>query len=206
MQENKPLLSGTHVRLEPLDHQHAGALLAAVSIDPTLYRWSLVPTNAVAMRQYIETALRWREEGNAVPFVTIRQRDNLPIGSTRFFDIERWSWPDGYDNGGRPFDACEIGYTWLAADAIRTAANTEAKLLMLTHAFEAWNLRRICFHTDERNDRSRNALAGIGAKFEGILRSYRVASDSTPRNSARFSIVAEEWPEVKRHLEARLTA
>src|SRR5215469_7291240 len=196
--ERTPVLTGTHVRLEPLDWHHADDLLKAVSLDPPLYRWSLVPADAAAVRTYIETAHRWRDEGNAVPFATVRQRDGVAIGSTRFFDIERWSWPEGYDNSARPFDACEIGYTWLAADMIRTAANTEAKLLMLTHAFEVWNLRRICFHTDERNERSRNALARIGATFEGILRAYRVASDVTPRNSARFSIVAAEWPGVKR--------
>lgn len=203
--EKEPTLLGTHVRLEPLERLHGGPLVQAVAIDPSLYRWSHVPVDAAAMPKYIETALRWKLEASAVPFAIVRQRDGKAIGSTRFFDIERWSWPDGYDNACRPFDACEIGYTWLAADAIRTAVNTEAKFLMLTHAFEVWNVRRVCFHTDERNERSRNALAGIGATFEGILRGHRVATDLTPRNSARFSIVAEEWPGVKQHLQVRLT-
>lgn len=192
------------MRLEPLEWRHADALLAAVSVDPALYRWSLTPIDARTMETYIDTALRWRDEGRAFPFAIVRLSDRRTIGSTRFFEIERWSWPDGYDNADRPFDACEIGYTWLAADAIRTAANTETKLLMLTHAFEIWNLWRVCFQTDERNERSRNALAGIGAKFEGVLRAHRAASDATPRNSARFSVIASEWPDVKRQLERRL--
>lgn len=197
------VLAGKHVRLEPLDNRHAEGLVAAsADADPDLYRWSFVPVGEDAVRTYIETALRWRNEGNAYPFATVRASDGTVIGSTRFFDIEHWGWPDGFDNAGRPFDACEIGYTWLSPGAIRTAANTEAKLLLLTHAFETWNLWRVVFHTDERNQRSRNALVRIGATFEGISRAYRVATDVTPRNSARFSILASEWPEVKRQLSS----
>jgi N-acetyltransferase len=199
------VLTGKHVRLEPLDYRHvAGLTAASAGADPDLYRWSFVPVGAEAVQAYIATALRWREEGNAFPFATVRLSDGKTIGSTRFFDMERWAWPEDYDNRGRPFDACEIGYTWLSPDAIRTAANTEAKLLLLTHAFETWNLWRVVFHTDERNERSRNALGRIGAKFEGILRAYRVATDVTPRNTARFSILASEWPEVKRHLSSSI--
>lgn len=199
------MLAGRYVRLEPLDYRHADGLTAAsAGAGPDLYRWSFVPVGAEAVRAYIATALRWRDEGNAFPFATVRLSDGKTIGSTRFFDMERWGWPEDYDNCGRPFDACEIGYTWLSPDAVRTAANTEAKLLLLTHAFETWNLWRVVFHTDERNERSRNALERIGAKFEGILRAYRVATDVTPRNTARFSILASEWPEVKRHLSSSI--
>ncbi len=195
------VLNGKQVRLEPLNFHHEEGLTAAsAGADPDLYRWSFVPAGTKMVREYIETALRWRDAGNAVPFAIVRLTDGKTIGSTRFFDMERWAWPADYDNCGRSFDACEIGYTWLSPDAIRTSANTEAKLLLLTHAFETWNLWRVVFHTDERNERSRNALARIGAKFEGILRAYRVATDVTPRNSARFSILASEWPEVKRQL------
>ncbi|MGA3078886.1 MAG: GNAT family protein [Bryobacteraceae bacterium] len=97
-------------------------------------------------------------------------------------------------------DACEIGYTWLTRSAIRTAVNTEAKLLMLTHAFETWQVLRVCFHTDARNLRSRAALERIGGKFEGILRAHRMAADYTARDSVRYSIVAAEWPEAKERL------
>jgi N-acetyltransferase len=98
----------------------------------------------------------------------------------------------------------EIGYTWLAADAIRTPANTEAKLLMLTLAFESWGMRSVCFSTDKRNTRSRAAIERIGAQFEGILRAHRLATDFTPRDTARYSITASEWPHVEAHLAGHL--
>lgn len=199
-------LTGQHVRLEPLQPHHIEPLVAAASGDVAeLYRWTVVPSGNDAMTRYVNTAISWREAGTAFPFATIRQADDRVIGSTRFFDIDRLPWPESHERHRRSLpDVCEIGYTWLAPDSIRTAANTEAKLLMLTHAFEVWQLLRVCLHTDGRNQRSRNAIERIGAKFEGILRAYRLASDATPRNSARFSIVASEWPGVKQHLSQRL--
>jgi RimJ/RimL family protein N-acetyltransferase len=101
-------------------------------------------------------------------------------------------------------DACEIGYTWLGRDAIRTLVNTESKLLMLTYAFETWKVLRVCFHTDVRNQRSRRALERIGGQFEGILRAHRMAADFIPRDSARYSILAAEWPSVKERLNQKL--
>ena len=98
-------------------------------------------------------------------------------------------------------DTCEIGYTWLAREALRTGANTEMKRLMLTHAFEVWRVRSVCLHTDVRNQRSRNAIQRIGGTFEGVLRAHRLAVDQSPRDSARFSITAAEWPAVRQHLE-----
>jgi RimJ/RimL family protein N-acetyltransferase len=98
----------------------------------------------------------------------------------------------------------EIGYTWLTAPAIRTAANTEAKFLMLAHAFETWKMLRVCLHTDARNERSRAAIERIGGRFEGILYAHRMAADFTPRDSARYSIVAADWPNVKGRLMQRL--
>lgn len=194
-------LHGKYVRLEPLERKHADALIAAVGTEHSLYRWSPAPSNKAEAVAYIETALAWRDAGTAVPFATVRLSDNAVIGSTRFWNIERWAWPKGHTLHGRTTpDACEIGYTWLSPTAIRTAANTEAKLLMLTHAFETWKVLRVCFHTDVRNERSRAALARIGGKFEGILRSHRMAADFIPRDSARFSIVAAEWPEAKQKL------
>jgi len=194
-------LTGRQVRLEPLDRRHADGLAAAAAADSSLYQWSPVPQGKAEALRYIETALTWRDEGRAVPFATIRVEDGVAIGSTRFFDLERWTWPPGHARHGRVApDGCEIGYTWLARSAIRTAANTEAKLLMLTHAFEAWQALRVCFHTDVRNQRSRAALERIGGKFEGILRAHRMAADFIARDSARYSIVAAEWPEVKLRL------
>ena len=195
-------LSGGHVRLEPLQESHIDALLAASNNDSELYRWSAVPLTREAAEAYVKKAIAGREAGKAVPFATIRQSDDAVIGSTRFFDLETWAWPKGHPRYGRTApDVLEIGYTWLTRSAIRTRANTEAKLLMLTHAFENWGVLRVCFCTDVRNERSRNALARIGAKFEGILRAHRIASDNIARDSARFSIIAEEWPEVKARLK-----
>jgi RimJ/RimL family protein N-acetyltransferase len=194
-------LLGAHVRLEPLQRSHAGRLAAASAADPSLYRWTIVPQGIAEAASYIEAALAARDAGSTVPFAIVRQEDGAVIGSTRFFNLERWPWPEGHARYGRQDpDACEIGYTWLARSAIRTAANTEAKRLMLTHAFESWKVLRVCLHTDARNLRSRAAIERIGGQFEGILRAHRMGTDYLPRDSARFSIVAEEWPELKRRL------
>lgn len=194
-------LHGRHIRLEPLEHRHVDGLAAASAADPSLYHWSPVPQGKIEAATYVETALAWRDAGTAVPFATVRVKDGVVIGSTRFFNLERWAWPDGHPLHGRSTpDVCEIGYTWLTGAAIRTAANTEAKLLMLTHAFELWQMLRVCFHTDVRNQRSRAALERIGGQFEGILRAHRMAADFIPRDSVRFSIIASEWPTVKQRL------
>lgn len=194
-------LEGRQIRLEPLARGHIAGLAAASAGDPSLYQWSPVPQGEAAAAQYVETALNWRDAGTAVPFAIVRRSDGRVIGSTRFFDLERWAWPPGHpSHGRRDPDACEIGYTWLAREAIRTGANTEAKLLMLTHAFESWRVLRVCLHTDARNLRSRAAIERIGGKMEGILRAHRMAADFIPRDSVRFSIVAAEWPEVKQRL------
>ena len=195
------VLQGRHVRLEPLEQRHVDGLAAASAGDPSLYQWSPVPQGQAEASRYVATALAWREAGTAVPFAIVRADDAEVIGSTRFFNLERWSWPQGHPLHGRDVpDACEIGYTWLTGSAIRTPANTEAKLLMLTHAFEKWEVLRVCFHTDVRNQRSRAALERIGGQFEGILRAHRMAADYIPRDSARYSIVASEWPAVKQRL------
>jgi N-acetyltransferase len=199
------VLQGEVVRLEPLELRHANDLAGAAAVDPSLYRWSPVPKTKAEAVSYIELALAWEQAGRAVPFAIVRVADSAVIGSTRFFDIERWSWPEGHPSHGRAGpDACEIGYTWLTRSAIRTAANTEAKLLMLTHAFETWRVVRVCLHTDVPNERSRAAMERMGAKFEGILRSHRMAADFIPRDSARYSIVAAEWPGVRQRLRGLL--
>ena len=200
------VLRGNTVRLEPLDRRHIDGLVAASAGDPELYRWSAVPQNKQAVQTYVETALAWRDAGTAVSFAIVRSEDGVLIGSTRFFDIERWAWPLGHPLHGRTTpDACEIGYSWLGPLSIRTAANTESKLLMLTHAFETWKVLRVCFHTDFRNGRSRAALERSGAQFEGKLRAHRMAADFIARDSMRYSIIAPEWPAVKQRLTERLT-
>jgi RimJ/RimL family protein N-acetyltransferase len=199
------ILQGKHIHLESLERKHARALADASAADPELYRWSPVPQGEGGARAYIETALAWRDAGTALPFAIVNNSTGAVIGSTRFFNLERWPWPAGHALHGRETpDGCEIGYTWLAHSAIRTPANTESKLLMLTYAFETWKVFRVCLHTDVRNQRSRAAIERIGGKMEGILRAHRMAADFIPRDSVRFSIVAAEWPEVKERLVRRL--
>ena len=191
-------LEGQLVRLEPLSREHIPGLVEAAAVDPSIYSRTVVPQGEAGMEAYVNTALAGQAAGTVTPFATVRRSDGAVIGSTRFFDVERWAWPEGHERHGRGLpDACEIGYTWLTAPALRTGANSEAKLLMLTQAFERWGMLRVCLHTDERNQPSRAAMERMGAKFEGILRSHRMASDFIARNSARYSIVADEWPEVK---------
>jgi RimJ/RimL family protein N-acetyltransferase len=170
-------------------------------MDPKLYRWSPIPQGREEVARYVETALAGRDTSAMVPFAAVRVADGVVLGSTRFFDIDWWAWPEGHARRGLTTpDVCEIGYTWLSRDAVRTAANTEAKLLMLTHAFEVWQVLRVCLHTDARNERSAAAIERIGGRFEGILRVHKIAADGTVRDSKRFSIVAAEWPGVKARL------
>ena len=208
------VLTGTHIRLEPLEYRHVEGLAAASATDSSLYQWSPVPQGKVEATSYVDTAMASRDAGTAVSFAIVKLKDRLDdssddgvvIGSTRFFNLERWSWPKGHPrHGRRDPDVCEIGYTWLARSAIRTAANTEAKLLMLTHSFETWQVLGVCFHTDARNQRSRAALERIGGKFDGILRAHRMAADFIGRDSVRYSIVAAEWPAVKQQLSQFLS-
>jgi RimJ/RimL family protein N-acetyltransferase len=192
-------LVGKVVRLEPLQHQHVAALLAASTSGAELYRWSAVPQDEAQVRQVVEAAVAARDDGTAVPFAVVRTADDTVIGSTRFFDFGYWAWPDGRARTGP--DTCEIGYTWLSPAAIRTGANTEMKRLMLTHAFEVWQVSSVALHTDARNQRSRDAMARIGLRYEGVLRAHRLGTDGKPRDSARFSVTAADWPAVRQHLD-----
>ena len=200
------VLEGRHVRLEPLELGHAGAPLAVAGGPRETYGFTTVPADEPAMLRYIETALRDQETGRALPFATFAPATGRVVGSTRFGNIEFWPWPPGNPNQrgeDRP-DAVEIGWTWLGAAAQRTAVNTEAKLLMLTHAFEEWRVHRVSFMTDSRNERSRNAILRLGARFDGILRAQRPASDGGIRDTAAFSILESEWPMIRRQLQSRL--
>lgn len=198
-------LCGGEIRLEPLEQRHAAGLAAASAVDPSLYRWSPIPQSEAAAASYIGIALEWQKAGTAIPFAIFRNADGALIGSTRFWNIEHWSWPEGHERFGRGLpDVCEIGYTWLTSSAIRTRANTEAKFLMLRHAFEAWGVLRVCLHTDLRNVRSQAAMERLGLMKEGVLRAHRLAADNTSRDSVRYSVVAAEWPEMRSRLLAFL--
>ena len=187
-------LEGQHTRLEPLSVAHHEALLTAAG-DGELWNSTvtLVP-NRDTMTGYIEAALSAQTRGSELPFVIIKKSSGKVVGTTRFYEIDR-------DDR-----RLAIGYTWLSVSAQRTAINTEAKLLLLTHAFEFWKFNRVEFITDVLNQQSRRAILRLGAKEEGILRSHMVMPNGRVRDSVCFSIIADEWPEVKADLMARLAS
>jgi RimJ/RimL family protein N-acetyltransferase len=186
------ILEGRHVRLEPLSPPHEELLIAAAG-DGELWNSTvtIVPSRA-NMAAYIASALNAQAQGRELPFVIIRKSSGQVVGSTRFFHIE----PDHRH--------VEIGYTWLSASAQRTAVNTEAKLLLLTHAFDSLRCIRVEFVTDVLNQQSRTAILRLGAKQEGVLRNHMVMPGGRYRDSVCFSIIEAEWPGVKARLEARL--
>ncbi|HEU5205425.1 MAG TPA: GNAT family N-acetyltransferase [Candidatus Limnocylindrales bacterium] len=186
------VLEGRIVRLEPLRRAHLDGL-AEVAFDPTLWQFTLArPVDRAGLEAWLETALGNAEAGTEVPFATVDRASGRPIGSTRYLAIV----PEH-----RRF---EIGWTWLATTAQRTGANREAKLLQLTHGFEQLAANRIEFKTDSLNERSRAALLGIGAQFEGIFRNHMVMPDGRLRHSAYYSVTREDWPDVKDRLHALL--
>lgn len=187
-------LTGRNVRLEPMTLADAPRLWAAAAADTAeIFRWFTHPVpNEAAMRIWVKKAAEEQQRGVAIPLVTIDQRRGAVAGSTRFFTIDR-------ENRN-----LEIGYTWLAPCFQRTAINTEAKYLMLRHAFEEWKCIRVQLKTDVNNLKSRAAIARIGAKEEGTLRAHLVRHDGSLRDSVYFGILASEWPEAKRRLEEKL--
>lgn len=185
-------LEEQHVRLEPLTQAHAGPLIAAAG-DGELWNTqvTIIPEPA-GMKDYIQAALDGQSQGRELPFVIISKLLNQVVGTTRFYDIS------ASDRKGT------IGYTWLATSAQRTTINTEAKLLLLTHAFETWKCVRVELVTDVLNQQSRAAILRLGAKQEGILRKHLILPSGRVRDSVVFSIVDDEWPEVKASLQNRL--
>ncbi|AOS43020.1 hypothetical protein Verru16b_00058 [Lacunisphaera limnophila] len=188
------LLEGRAVRLEPLAPAHAEGLLAAAR-DPVIFRHLLIPpfASVATVGAWIEEALRAQAAGTEVAYATVRCSDGRVVGSTRFIDIRR------------PHRGLEIGWTWLAPEAQRSAVNTEAKYLMLRQAFEGWGALRVQLKTDANNTQSRTAILRLGAVFEGILRKQLVRPhDGYQRDTAMFSITDQEWPAVKAGLLAKL--
>jgi RimJ/RimL family protein N-acetyltransferase len=200
-----PELAGRHVRLSPLGVEHAAALLAAADESRATYGLTYVPASATGMEAYIATALGEREAGLSLPFV-VRDATGAVVGSTRFMEIEHWHWTGGAPAEPVPDgpDGVEIGFTWYAERVQRTGLNTEAKLLLCTHAFEHWKVRRVKWKTDARNERSRAAILRLGARFDGVLRAHRPGSDGQVRSTAFFSMLAGEWPGARQALIERL--
>jgi RimJ/RimL family protein N-acetyltransferase len=187
-------LEGRHVRLEPLTRAHR-ADLARIAFEPDLWRWTLTRLHTPEdLDAYLDTALAWREAGTAIPFATIERSSGRAIGCTRFANIDRQN------------RRLEIGWSWLGLEYHRKAFNTEAKLLLLAHAFERMGQIRVEFRVVESNARSRTAVARLGARQEGILRHHQIAPDGRLLDWVYYSILREEWPAVRAGLEAKLAA
>jgi RimJ/RimL family protein N-acetyltransferase len=185
-------LAGDVVRLEPLELEHLDGL-TEIGLDPDLWRWIGFPVRTRGdLRDYVEEALRDRAVGKAIPFATMEVSSGRAIGSTRFGNV---------DLANR---RVEIGWTWVGRPWQRSAVNTEAKLLMLGHAFDHLGCNRVEFKTDSLNEASRDALLWIGATEEGTLRNHMVTESGRLRHSVYYSVIAEEWPTVREHLERRL--
>ncbi|MDQ6795063.1 MAG: GNAT family N-acetyltransferase [Chloroflexota bacterium] len=189
----KPVtLEGRIVRLEPMSRAHLDGL-AEVALDPELWRWTIArPTDRASLEAWMATAMDGAAAGTEVPFVTVERASGRPIGSSRYMNIV----PE--------HRRLEIGWSWVATDWQRGGANREAKLLMLGHAFEALDCNRVEFKTDSLNERSRRALLGIGATFEGIFRNHMIMPDHRLRHSAYYSVIDTEWPAVKTGLSSGL--
>lgn len=187
-----PTLAGRHARLEPMREAHVDGLRAALAGDELSRLWfTNVPTVEGAGR-YVRAALEAQAEGRVLPFVVSDAQGDV-VGSTRFYRLE----PE--------VPTLCIGYTWYAPRVQRTGVNTETKLLLLTHAFETLGCISVSFETSSRNERSRAAIARLGAKQDGILRNHKRHADGSPRDTVVLSIIDGEWPGVKQGLEARLS-
>jgi RimJ/RimL family protein N-acetyltransferase len=185
-------LEGAHVRLEPLAKAHLAGL-AQVGLEEELWRWIPVPVRTVEeMATYIETALQEQERGVSLPFALIEKATGRAIGSTRYGNIDR------------THRRMEIGWTWVAREWQRTAVNTEAKYLLLRHAFETLGCIRVELKTDSLNEKSRAAILRLGAREEGIFRNHMITANGRIRHTVYFSIVDSEWPAVKARLGSLL--
>ena len=184
-------LEGHLVRLEPLDVGRHLPGLAEVGLDPSLWLYLVDrPDSPERLRRYLEAADAERQAGRMMPFVTHERSTGRPIGMSRYMSIDP------------PHRRLEIGHTWVAPAWQRRGFNAEAKLLMLTHAFEVLGAHRVEFKTHARNEKARAGLLGIGATYEGLFRKHMVMPDGTFRDSVWYSIVDDEWPDVKPRLEA----
>jgi RimJ/RimL family protein N-acetyltransferase len=184
-------LKGRHATIEPLDASHVAALAEAAS-DGELWRlWYTGVAPPQKMAGYVAVALDMRERLDAMPFV-VRDAGGTIVGCTRFFNV---------DAANR---RVEIGHTWYAKRVQRTPLNTECKLMLLTHAFETLRCIAVEFRTHWFNHASREAIARLGAKQDGVLRNHQVGADGVKRDTVVFSIIDNEWPAVKRHLAFQL--
>jgi len=183
-------LTGTRVRMEPLDFERHFNGLLEIGLDPDLWKWTLgVCSTRQELREYLEEALRQQGEGSALPFATVGIDSKKILGCTRFGNIEP------------KHRRVEIGWTWVGKPYQRTHVNTDAKYLMLKHAFETWGCRRVELKTNVLNKPSRDAMVRIGCKEEGILRKHAISDAGVSRDTVYYSIIDDEWPGVKARLE-----
>ncbi len=195
-----PTLHGVLVRLEPLSERHAPDLAVAAEEDRSAYSFTWVPRGS-EIAEYLRAQFERAEDGTLMPFAQIRLTDERAVGCTAYWDFR--PWPDRADPS-----AVEIGWTWLAASAQGTGINLESKLLLIRYAFEQVGVARVDLKTDARNERSRRAIEGLGAHFEGVLRnwsrSWAPGEEGRLRDSAMYSIVDSEWPACEERLRSRL--
>jgi RimJ/RimL family protein N-acetyltransferase len=189
--------------------EHVDDLLAAATGDRSTFEFTPVPSDRAGMTAYVEKAMAKRASGHHEPYVTWSVAAGRIVGATRFYDLATWDWSsyspgtDARRRAGRP-DVAGIGYTWLEPSAQRTPVNTEAKLLMLTHAFERWEVRVVRIQTDARNVRSRRAIERLGCTLDGVIRAERPAAGGGVRDTAVYSMLDREWPEHRARLVRRL--
>ena len=196
-----PDLPGSLVRLEKLAVRHAAELAEAAADEREAFGFTWVPLGEAAALEYVRTQLGRAAGGEMIPFAQVSTRTGRAVGSTSLFNFRALPGRAG------PF-AVEIGFTWVAGAAQRSGVNVEAKLLLLTYAFEQLGVERVDFKTDARNERSRRALEGLGAHFEGVLRKFSASwapgEDGLLRDSAMYSVISSEWPACREHLRGRL--
>jgi len=192
-------LQGPNVVLAPLAREQLPLLLTAANEDRRLYRYADVPADAASMRAYLEAAEDERARGCALPFVITARASGQVLGATRFACIERWPWPADHPlrRAAHLPDVVEIDGTWLAASAVGKGIHREASLLLLTHAFESWRVRRVAFRCDARNEPARRAVEKLGVRFDGVLRAASIAPDGAVLDVARYSVLDMEWRAVK---------
>ena len=193
-------LTGRFVQLEPLGHEHVDGLVAAASVDRSTFAHTWVPDGAEAMHRYVDSLLADHAACQVLPFAQRRLDTGEVVGCTRYLELRWW-------RGRREPDEVEIGGTWLGAAAQRTPVNTEAKRLLLGHAFETLGAWRVAICTDARNQRSRDAIERIGATFEGVLRNHRMRYNTDPlepRDSAMYAVTDRDWSTVRTHLDGLL--
>ena len=202
-------LEGRFVHLLPMGPEHLDGLTAAATGDRSTFGYTPIPWDRSGMSAYVDRALAKRDTGDQYPFVTWSVESRRIVGSTRFYDLTPWEWTDLFPGSeslqrrDRP-DVASIGYTWLDPSAQRSPVNTEAKLLMMTHAFEQWEVRAVRIQTDARNLRSRRAIERLGCALDGVIRADRPAADGGVRDTAVFSMLDREWPVHRQRLVDRL--